>query len=212
MTLPSLIQNHRNKVVEARLKKFYSTFNQAIALAEAQFGDKRYWYQRVSGVDLDEDGKPIEATAKIDVWFQTYFSQFLVYRKEILTNGSVIYYLQDGSAMQFGTTDKMVESHVITFYPGGNPEKCTEVKDYGVCKFYFIFMPYPSTPDEVIDQENYKYHIGKGLEPCKYAWDGTEAQLYSHCRDTNGGNKYCTALIQYNDWQIPKDYPHKVRY
>ena len=211
MTLPTLIQDYRNKVVESRLKKFYSTFNQAIELAEVEFGDRRYWYSRVSGVDLDDDGNPIESTAKIDVWFQKHFSQFLVYKKKILNNGSVFYYLQDGSAMQFGTTDKMTESHVITFYPG-DPEKCTDIKDYGVCKFYFIFMPYPSTPDEMADKENYKYHIGKGLEPCKYAWDGTREHLYSLCNSTTGGNKYCTALIQYDNWTISKDYPHKVRY
>ena len=32
LTLPTLIQNHRNQVVETRLKKFYSTINQAITL------------------------------------------------------------------------------------------------------------------------------------------------------------------------------------
>lgn len=34
MTLPALIQSNNNKVVEARLKKFYSAINQAILMAE----------------------------------------------------------------------------------------------------------------------------------------------------------------------------------
>ena len=43
MTLPSLIQKNNNKVVEARLKKFYSSINQAILMAENDYGDKKYW-------------------------------------------------------------------------------------------------------------------------------------------------------------------------
>lgn len=41
MTLPALIQKNNNKVVETRLKKFYSAINQAIMLAENDYGDKK---------------------------------------------------------------------------------------------------------------------------------------------------------------------------
>ncbi len=41
MTLPSLIQRNNNKVVETRLKKFYSAINQAIMMAEVDYGDKK---------------------------------------------------------------------------------------------------------------------------------------------------------------------------
>ena len=66
MTLPALLQNYANHVVETRLQKFYTIFNQAIQLAETEYGDKKYWYLDASGVDLDEDGKPILETSKID--------------------------------------------------------------------------------------------------------------------------------------------------
>ena len=46
MTMPALVQNHRNKVVETRLEKFYSTMNQAVLLSEAANGDKKEWFER----------------------------------------------------------------------------------------------------------------------------------------------------------------------
>ena len=44
LTMPVLIQNHRNTVVETRLKKFYSAINQAVTMAENDYGEKNYWY------------------------------------------------------------------------------------------------------------------------------------------------------------------------
>ncbi len=59
MTLPALIQNYRNHVVETRLKKIYSGINQAILLAEKDYGDRKYWFTDFNNVELDDEGKPI---------------------------------------------------------------------------------------------------------------------------------------------------------
>lgn len=50
MTLPALIQSYANTVVETRLAKFYSTINQAIARAEVNYGDRRYWFEETAGI------------------------------------------------------------------------------------------------------------------------------------------------------------------
>ena len=60
LTLPALIQKNNNKVVETRLKKFYSAINQAIMLAENDYGDKKIWYQDLAGADIDDEGNIIE--------------------------------------------------------------------------------------------------------------------------------------------------------
>ena len=65
MTMPALIQRNINHTAEARLKKFYSVFNQAIQLAEAEYGDRTFWYSDIGGVQLDENGNPIEAPRKL---------------------------------------------------------------------------------------------------------------------------------------------------
>lgn len=43
MTLPALIQKYQKQETSARLKKFYTTMNQAIMMSEIDNGDMRYW-------------------------------------------------------------------------------------------------------------------------------------------------------------------------
>lgn len=63
-TLPALIQKNNNKVVETRLMKFYSTINQAVRLAEVDYGDKKYWYADLTGAEIDKDGNPYPEVLK----------------------------------------------------------------------------------------------------------------------------------------------------
>ena len=39
LTMPMLMQKYNNSVAETRLKKFYSTMNQAVLMAKNDFGD-----------------------------------------------------------------------------------------------------------------------------------------------------------------------------
>ena len=211
MTLPTLIQKNNNRVVETRLQKFYSNINQAVQMAEVQYGDKKIWFEDLTGAQLDENGKPIEGSSESEKWFNKYLAPHLkIIKREILSDGSFIVYFPDGSAlraMPHTTRDWM-------FYPG-NPQKC--IKTYGVefeiisgvCSFIFNFNPSNNHP-------YWKYHYNKGFEPYKYHWDGTKEKLYEgdnlsySCRDTT--RAFCAALIQYNGWKIPDDYPYKVSY
>ena len=43
MTLPSVIATHKKHEAEARLKKVYSTLNQAFLAAQAKHGEAKYW-------------------------------------------------------------------------------------------------------------------------------------------------------------------------
>ena len=206
MTLPTLIQKNNNMVVATRLKKFYSVFNQAIDLAEVKHGDIKYWFEDTGGVDLDENGNPIEDTAKIDIWFQKYLSDFIVIKKTVKNTGVIRYYLSDGSAFQFGNDDTVLTSRELIFYPG-NPEKCPD-NGYGICRFQFSMCPN-------CQESGFKYLYNRGLEPAKYGWNGTRSMLLSECKkptQSYGGAKYCTALIQYDNWEIADDYPWKVAY
>ncbi len=54
LTLPMLTAHYRKRVIETRLKKFYSTINQAIELSEVKNGPKEHWAYCADG--YDEDG------------------------------------------------------------------------------------------------------------------------------------------------------------
>ena len=210
MTMPVLIQNHRNSVVEARLKKFYSTINQAIIMAENDYSDKKIWYQEVAGADIDDEGNPVPGSSEAEKWFNKYFAPYLkIIKTEILSDGSFMAYFADGSALRIWKTS----THDWYFYPV-NPKKCIERHGLsihrgagGKCVFLFNFEPNS-------ELEVWKYHYNKGLEPYKYAWDGDIKKLYTGTTySCDGANPhYCTAIIQMNGWKIPKDYPLKISY
>ena len=201
MTLPTLIQKNNNRVVETRLKKFYSTMNQAIVRAEADYGDKKTWYENFGGGGGSDADKNAAVANSVEQWFNKYFKPYLkITKTEKWSNGFFVVYFLDGSALAISS----YSSGDWTFYPG-NPQKCIEKynrwntgEGAGVCFFLFSYNP------------NYN----KGVEPYKTHWDGDEAHLLSgHSYSCNTNHRgYCTALIQANGWRIPDNYPWKVSY
>ena len=194
--------------------------NQAVKMAEVEYGDKKIWFEDLRGAQLDDDGNPIEGSSEAEKWFNKYLAPHLkIVKREILSDGTFIVYFPDGSALRqlqvYNTRD-------WSFYPG-NAKKCIEQydntsassapnnrKSSGICEFQFNFNPNYASID-------WKYHYNKGFEPYKYAWDGKLESLYDNsvkpytgCNSTK--RAYCTALIQYNNWKIPDDYPLKVSY
>ena len=209
MTLPSLIQKNNNKVVETRLKKFYSSINQAILMAENDYGDKKIWYEDLAGADIDDEGNVIPDSSDVEKWFNKYLKPYMkVQKTETLADGSYMIYLSDGSAFRPWASS----NRDWYFYPG-NPKKCLDKYKLnihaanGKCAFTFIFNPGSNS-------NSWKYHYNKGMEPYKVSWDGDSKKLYEGAKYSCGGNEphYCTALIQMNGWKIPDDYPYKVSY
>lgn len=215
LTIPVLVQNYRNTVAEKRLQKFYSAINQALIRAEVDFGDKKLWYQPDNSIDVDEEGKPVNGSASVEKWWNTYISPYM---KTIAVKhdaaGLPIFYFPDGTALKPVLTSNTQD---WMFYIT-SPEKCEKFNPYkGVCAFMFIYMP--GGAGAGYEDDVWSYHKNKGFEPYKYGWDGDVDSLYKNdqygyaCYGTaqQAGN-YCTAIIQTNGWKIPNDYPLKIRY
>ena len=213
MTLPALIQKNNNRVVETRLMKFYSAINQAILMAEKDYGDKKYWYEDLAGAEIDKDGNVVPGSSQQEKWFRKYLAPYLKTTKiETVTSGSkkgaLIVYFPDGSALRT-MPGFMRDWH---FFPG-NPDKCLNQEGSsihnvnGKCVFVFNFYPNNTA-------EGWKYHYNKGMEPYKVGWDGDVKKLYTGAQYSCSGTEknYCTAIIQMNGWKIPDDYPYKVSY
>lgn len=216
LTIPNLVQSYKKRVVETKLVKFYAEINQAVQLAEIEYGDKKLWFEDLAGADLDEDGNVIEGSSKSEKWFKKYLGKYIKsLRYDYSWNGSMLVHFPNGSTLRQvnpGTTRDW------TFYPD-NFEKCDRKKEFndprtdcmGICCFAFQFYPNDN-------RQAWKYHYNKGFEPWKYNWNGTKEQLYNVCaakENTTPGSgstyrQYCTALIESNGWKIPKDYPWKV--
>ena len=211
MTVPTLVENYQKRVVETRLEKFYSTINQAVRMAEVEYGDKKIWFEDLRGANIDDTGKPIAGSSNAEKWFNKYLAPHLkIVKTELLSDGTFIVYFPDGSAIrqfQLGTTRDWL------FYPN-RADKCMEKfginadgnwASVGKCSFAFNFMP-------TANNSLWKYHYNKGFEPWKYAWNGKRESLYNNCKRTTSTNESCAALIQYDGWKIGSDYPQKLYY
>lgn len=183
--------------------------NQAVKMAEADYGDVSGWDKFEILYEKDENGnndtsKPIPNTE----YFNKYFGPYLSPLKIDYGKSSVLVYFQDGSMFSFGPMS-MIFYPDVKYYEknvdeNGNITEKSK-KDRGKTSFTFYFNPTTNTTSN-------KYHYGKGIEPYKPGWDGTEEKLRNDnsvgCKESVSNERaYCTALIQMNGWKIPKDYP-----
>ena len=215
MTMPALIANYNNHITEVRLKKFYSIFNQAIQQSVAENGDTSTWDYWFNGeYDNEKNETPEDYSGVLNEKFDRYIAPYMkIVDKKVVNSPKLykmqLYYLADGSAFGY----PLIHNREIYFYPK-NAIRCIEniktIEDNGaICHFAFEFYPNNSNPD-------WKYLYRKGLEPFLYQWDGDVEKLktgalYS-CNNLNRSGAYCTALIAYNGWKIPKDFPVKIKY
>ncbi len=213
MTMPVLIQNHRNTVVETRLKKFYSAINQAVTMAENDYGEKNYWYADLQGAQTDDEGNLIPDSSESLKWFNKYLAPYMaIIKTEELSDGTFIVYFPDGSALK---QYQQATTRDWFFYPSKAKDCIGQYGDRGgsgICAFAFIFNL--NVQDNNPDNIYWRYHYNKGFEPWMYNWDGTRESLLNGCKtevDPSLDRNFCTALIRYDGWKITKDYPHRVK-
>ncbi len=202
LTMPSLIANHTKSVVEARLEKFYSSMNQAIRMAELDYGPRETWFEDNTDLALKE------------AWIKKYIIPYMnVVKTDTIRVGGADFftiYFSDGSAVSIVNSNGR-DWH---FFPG-DPERCVSsspsrhYKDYiGRCAFAFYYNPVPKSTGDGFVQWNF--------EPYMASWDGKENSLKNHstfgCNENSSWPAFCTRWIQYNGWKIPKDYPFRVKY
>lgn len=197
LTMPALIANHRKQVTVTKLKKVYSVMNQAISAAVAEYGDAENW-----AAECGISTAPLCTTEEAMNWFQTYIGKNLQTTKMIKnpdSNTRFLVYLKDGSILNIANF-----IHDIEFYTDGKALKNPKA---GVNYFIFRFNPVLT---EGQDAEKNKYSVKASFEPYVWSWDGTRDGLIHTGNGYGCGeqyNSFCAKLIQYEGWQIPKDYP-----
>lgn len=207
LTIPNLIANHRKKVVETRMAKFYSVINQAIRHSEVDNGSVKYWEPLTSEYIKDESGQSTQevyATNTLE-WYNKYLKPYLNVQKieeKINYDSKLMLYFNDGSALLFSKNSWL-------FYPEAKSysevEKESSVidrkrEDCGTKYFTFYFS------------QDYR---GGGVNA--YGAESnlsdetirTDATLGCKAESVSNERAYCTLLIARNGWKIPKDYPLK---
>lgn len=185
--MPTLIQNHNKKIITTRLKKFYSTINQAILLSEQ---DKNIMRVDWNPTSFCSPAEAAHYSCNVK-FFNEYLKDYIKYTKIEKKYDRLYVYFADGSVVMFGYYGMDMK-----FYPKASKVSLplsSQVagKDF----FYFAFYP-----DGASGNRN-KYFKNLGVEPyIDSDWDGTKEGLYNSCVNA-------TKIIQLNGWQIPDDYP-----
>ena len=190
LTIPTLMANQRKKAVETKLKKFYTTMSQAVIMSEIENGPSSEWALNTSYYSNSID------------FYNTYFDKYLskIATKKIEGNKSISIYLSDGTAFKLGNGS----CADITFYI--NKEKINKIMAEQIPgKDYFSFRICP---------KDTSYNGGKpgGFQT---ACNGNLSQrmdrdyLLEHCKTPFTDGNTCSALIEFDGWEIKKDYPHR---
>ena len=218
MTIPTLVANYKKKVVETRLVKVYSTFNQAIKMSEAEHGPLTTWDAIEETMEYDDENQSYIITeSNIVDWYDKYIAPYIKTAKvdkNITTDKDkkIKVWMPDGSLVLISSSSWLVYPNANDYSEGEYGENTgltdRNKDDCGTKYFTFYFNPRTTTATP-------KYHYGKGLEPYLSGWDGTEEMLRNDdrlgCREESVSNEraYCTQLIRMNNWKIPDDYPLK---
>lgn len=207
-TLPALNQHHKKQEYSARIKKFYTSVEQAIKFSELDNGDIENW-GRNSSSNLTDDKGNIDYEkngSTMTEFFMTYLAPYFRYTK--ITDGKNTVdvdghksgsnpkvYLADGSTFELwngGCADLKFDVN------GDNKpnEPGRDIFTFGIC----------------IDKNNRKLYCGdENQEFCALVPNhpGTEnrTSLRNACIQAP---TYCGGLLQYDGWEFKNDYPHRL--
>ena len=142
MTLPAVVNKYQKLVTSARLKKFYSSMNQAILMAESEHGSSAYW-NRINFIE-DGEGQYKYNEGAVSI-LNTYILPYVKYLK--LDKGSLPVEDSEGNVVQDGefptvyfadgTTMQVVIGSCFDIYFDSNGMGKPNTK--GVDQFIFYF-------------------------------------------------------------------------
>ncbi len=193
LTIPSLVQGYKKRVVETKLVKFYSTINNALDMSEVDNGSRLYWDTLDSYCEFEDNDAEIKTcvagTEDALLWYKKYLAKYIkVLKVETRTithdDGSntfpsyVILYLPDGSLTMFS-------GYGWNYYIDEKAFK--EFKSWGTTAFPF--------------------KLDENMKVIPYYYSGAATDKYDCSKEGNGA--LCTKVIADNGWKIPKDYPYK---
>ena len=189
MTLPAVITNSRKKEAGARLKKFYSTISQAVMLSEIDNGECKNWDLMQIGNYDDPENKSYESS---EAFIKKYLQPYL----KITTSGSK-------EKEWITSQNQKLKGYSLTFADGSE----LNVK-VGAC----VDLNFDVNGERKPNQRGYDqfiFLICPTSKPCFSSYDNSRDRSYllQKCKENN---YFCSALLQYDNWEFKEDYPYKL--
>ena len=191
LTLPSLVQNYREQAMVTRVKKFYSVFSQAYAMAVQENGTMDNWGLKDSVTVEDEDGERVHS----DETLQQYDKFFNIIGKYLQKAGyEPIHntagkngYQNKGYIMSDGTA--IVGMWLL-------PSQCTEDNPDANCGNLYVHVDNKPTHDK---NGNWNPNVFCfGFNPNRiYPLGTNNSQFKNYCLNGKGYH-YCTGWVIMN--------------
>ncbi len=208
LTLPSLIQNYKEQATVTRVKKFYSVFSQAYAMAVQENGTLDNWGLKNSELYEDDDGNKIHTDESLEQSdkFLIIMSKYLNnagYQKLHNTKGeedteNTGYVLADGTQIVgiWLQPENCNDASDVNAYCGDfyiktdNKEYLDEDKNFRPNIFAFRIEPNRIWPYGT-DDATFKYNClnGKNYSRCTGWVIANENMDYLHCDDLSINGK-----------------------
>ena len=193
LTMPALIQNHKKSEASARLKKFYSTMQQAILLSENDNGSAKQWTKAgYIGKDPDTGLYDDADAVNTEIYFNTYLKNYLKYLKTEKDEDTNLFKVM----MNDGSSFLMRNGNCIDFIFDYNGDKYPNKE--GRDRYRFVICP-----------AGYQFNTNKNLSFSVYAQAAstTRTQRLSNCKSDP---RYCVGLLEYDNWEFKSDYPYRL--
>lgn len=194
MTLPALVAKYEKKVATTRLKRFYTTYMQAIMQSYNE-------YTEVGGTDiLIAASNPDQMLA----WYDRYLKPYLKTLSVEKTNVGIEVAFADGSGMliakggcEAGTTCTHILYCIDLKYCNNDEIKNNARLDsLGDRRHRFLFY----TDTKMVPGSVYEYGEDGVDTIADYDRDEAMRLCKSHSRN-------CTRLLQMDNWEFKDDYP-----
>ena len=205
LTMPALIANHKKKEASARLKKFSSMMQQALILAENDQGTPAYEWIDVRNYQ-DEDGNMDPQTENDENY--AYWNKYLAPYIKCLKVEKGIYNAEDntkskGTKIYFadGSTAEMHLGNCVDLRFDINGDRLPN--EFGRDIFVFFIATGKSYS---LDKES-EISKNKSFAAAYLPLYNTREKALQACKT----DPYdCSALLQYDDFEFKKDYPHRL--
>ena len=202
MTMPMLTGHYRKKIVEVKLKRFYSVFSNIILRSEADNESIQFWEWPKSSYK-DADGNVIQNGTISDYdWFVKYIKPYLN-TKDTKTSFHLYCVWYDGFAIKFldgsGVGCGVYEGDASGIYP-----------------LLCMFFPNADNIDDVQDNSIQAQNLISGKDYFIFEVNQNKGLIAPDSDECTGqkGSRYlpsrgCVKKIMGNNWEIPDDYPVK---
>lgn len=224
-TMPILIGKYNKYIIETRLKQNYSLFQNAMMLAQAEYGDIKTWEGNNTQA-YDDIGKKNT---------EDFVSKYLIKYLKVVKGGRMTI-----SELGYKTNIYKTDGQTVSKSLDSTDAQLRYVLSNGsiillLPRYYknSLFLALAIEVDmngikgpNTLGKDIFRYYMtldGKhNFNLINYNWsfnfDSMEFsyttlnhdELVEKCSDISQNATYCGALIMENGWKIPKDYPFKI--